>query len=46
MSSADPKILESIRTRGFDTVPGMLDTSTVDLMRRELQAAIDADLAE
>jgi ectoine hydroxylase-related dioxygenase (phytanoyl-CoA dioxygenase family) len=46
MSGPDPVILESIRTRGFGTVPRMLDASTVDLMRRELQAAIDADLAE
>jgi ectoine hydroxylase-related dioxygenase (phytanoyl-CoA dioxygenase family) len=41
----DDAILAEIRERGFGVAPEVLDPETASLMRRELQRAIDEDLA-
>src|SRR5436309_2355724 len=41
----DPVVLAAIRERGFALVAGMVDAETASRMRRDLQRAIDEDLA-
>jgi ectoine hydroxylase-related dioxygenase (phytanoyl-CoA dioxygenase family) len=41
----DPETLRRIRELGYAVVPGVLDAHTVEVMKRELQRAIDQDLA-
>lgn len=45
VAEADLQILDVIRKRGFALVPGMLKPRTIATMKRELQRAIDEDLA-
>jgi ectoine hydroxylase-related dioxygenase (phytanoyl-CoA dioxygenase family) len=43
--TADPTLLDRIRTQGFAVVPDVLDGETVAVMKRELLRAAEEDLA-